>query len=101
MTKQMIDTPVGTELYSVATGRVSFLNRRSMKAVEYILEQKGFRSMYPNNPHGTLFLFDSLDNAKHAKDKLRAKGIEVGKNICKFRVVSPDEIEYVCDAAKS
>ena len=73
-------------LWSVATGNVNPLMKRSREAVKYIQSLDGFVAVHPTPDYqGTLWLFDSENNAKGARNLLKAKGVECGKNICRFK----------------
>lgn len=75
----------GTELYSVATGRILIWKKASRDAVRFIQKQKGFVAIAPVDYYGgTLWLFDSLNNAKRARNMMKLKGIQAGNNICRF-----------------
>lgn len=75
----------GTELYSVATGRILIWKKASRDAVRFIQKQKGFVAIAPVDYYGgTLWLFDSLNNAKRARNMMKLKGIGTGDNICRF-----------------
>lgn len=70
-------------VWSVSTGRVNPLLKRSREAVNYIMALEGFVGAYPVQPHGTLWFFDSKNNAKGARNLMEAKGIQTGRNICR------------------
>lgn len=72
-------------LYSVATGMVNPFLKRSRRAAEFMAKQEGFVAVHPAGEMGMLWLFDSLNNAKGARNLARAEGITCGKNICRFR----------------
>ena len=89
----------GTELYSVATGRILIWEKASRDAVRFIQKQKGFVAIAPVDYYGErgfvaiapvdyyggmLWLFDSLNNAKRARNMMKLKGIGTGNNICRF-----------------
>ncbi|MBO7711917.1 MAG: hypothetical protein J6S85_00030 [Methanobrevibacter sp.] len=71
-------------LYSVATGAISLVHKRSREAYEFMAKQDGFVSIYPAIGH-TLFLYDSENNARVARIKASSKGIQCGNNICRFK----------------
>ena len=73
----------GTDLYSIATGRIDITRSSSWAAVEYIKNCEGFVAVHITTK-GTLWLFDSLNNAKIARNKCEGKGMTVGKNIALF-----------------
>ena len=73
-------------LWSVATGNINPFMRRSRKAIKYMMDQKGFVAVHPTPDNsGTLWLYDSENNAKGARNMARTQGIECGRNICRFR----------------
>lgn len=85
-------------LYSVATGAISLVNKRSREAYEFMAKQDGFVSIYPAIGH-TLFLYDSENNAKGARNMARTKGIQCGNNICRFKsdgesIITFDDLSY-------
>ena len=73
-------------LWSVATGNIDIFKRASRKAVKYIMALEGFVAVHPTPNHeGTLWMFDSENNAKGARNMMRSKGIQCGTNICRFK----------------
>lgn len=72
-------------LWSVATGDVNPLFKKSRKAAEYMRDQPGFVAIHPASPRGILWLYDSENNAKGARNMARTKGIKCGNNICRFK----------------
>lgn len=75
----------GMNLYSIATGRIDPRRKDSRDAVDLIASQPGFLAIHPSEK-GTLWFFDSLNNAKLARNVLKSEGAEVGNNICRFEV---------------
>ena len=75
-------------VWSVAVGNLP-LNPFKMKAAEkallYIRDLEGFIGIYPTRG-GTLCLFKSENEAKGARNLMRAKGIQTGNNICELYV---------------
>lgn len=67
--------------YTVATGNVDFLKKSSRDAVKYISQLEGLMGVHPMPPKGTLWIFDTENNAKKAKNKMEANGIQCGYNI--------------------
>lgn len=88
----------GTELFSVATGRVDIMRRESRRASVYISKLEGFLAVYPT-PNHTLWFFDTVNHAKAARNMIRAKGAETGDNICRF-IVGEDGIPAPCSNKK-
>ena len=72
-------------LWSVATGNVNPLKKKSRIVVDCMRKQKGLVGVHPT-PNGTLWLFDSENNAKGARNMARTQGIICGENICRFKV---------------
>ena len=72
-------------LWSVATGNVNPLMKRSRAAVKFLSEQPGFVAIHPTDGRGLLWLYDSENNAKGARNMARTKGIMCGRNICRFK----------------
>lgn len=75
-----------TVLYSVAVGNIAPWKKTSREAVKYITILKGMKAVHPNYPNGTLILFNSLNNAKIGRNKMKLQGIKCGDNICKWAV---------------
>ena len=73
----------GEILYSVATGHVNPFKKASREAVKMLSVQPGFVACHACE-RGTLWFFDSLNNAKGARNVARAEGVICGENICKF-----------------
>ena len=88
----------GTELFSVATGRIDIMRKDSRKASEFISKQEGFLAVNPL-PEYTLWFFDSLNHAKAARNMMKAKGVQTGDNICKL-IISADGIPEPCSNVK-
>ena len=73
----------GTDLYSIATGMIDITRSSSRAAAEFIKSCEGFVAVHITT-RGVLWLFDSLNNAKIARNKCEGEGITVGKNIALF-----------------
>lgn len=76
--------PNEVSAYTVAVGNFTlnpFMRKRQKQAVDYIQALEGFLGFYPCYPYGTLCIFKTENDAKGARNKMRHKGIEVGKNI--------------------
>ena len=74
--------------YTVAVGTISmspFKMHKCKEALKYITTLEGFVGIHPR-PEGTLCLFTSENSAKGARNMMRAKGIQTGKNICEVFV---------------
>lgn len=72
------------EVYTVAIGNLSinpFKLRRQRRILEFIGTFEGLLGVYPHYPDGTLLLFKEKNDAKGARNLLKAKGIQVGNNI--------------------
>lgn len=72
-------------MWSVVTGRISLLNKASRQAVAFMTKCEGFCAIQMPDEWHTIFLYDSLNNAKGARNRAEANGIKCGKNICRFR----------------
>ena len=73
----------GTDLYSIATGMIDITRSSSRAAAEFIKNCEGFVAVHITTK-GILWLFDSLNNAKIARNKCEGEGMTVGKNIALF-----------------
>ena len=73
-------------VWTVATGEVNPWKKKSREAVDYIKTLEGLVAVHPAHGHGTLWLFDSENNAKGAKNLMEHNGIKTGRNICKARI---------------
>lgn len=73
----------GTDLYSIATGMIDITRSSSRTMPEFITSCEGFVAAHITT-RGVLWLFDSLNNAKIARNKCEGEGIIVGKNIGLF-----------------
>lgn len=67
-----------SKVWFFCTGKVNPLIKASSQAVKYISKQKGFLGVYPYNERGTLWIFNTENNAKIARNKAEAKGIVCG-----------------------
>lgn len=74
--------------YTVAVGSAPMpwhsrkVKKSAEEALRYIQKLEGFVGFHPIPPRGTLCIFRSLNQAKMAKNKMDAKGIHTGTNIC-------------------
>lgn len=68
--------------YTVAVGNINPFNSASRKAVKFISRLEGLYGVQPYPSKGTLLLFESENAAKRGRNKLEAKGIQCGVNIC-------------------
>ncbi len=77
------DYPLENEvkLWTVATGNFNPRIKSHRKAIEYIPTLNGFEGVHPTI-RGTLWLFDSENAAKIARNQMEMKGIRCGTNIC-------------------
>ena len=73
----------GTDFYSIATGMIDITRSSSRAAAEFIKSCEGFVAVHITTK-GILWLFDSLNNAKIARNKCEGEGMTVGKNIALF-----------------
>lgn len=80
------------KLWTVAVGNtpgpvsLPSTKRKAKAAVDLIKQQEGFVGVNPQPPLGTLLLFRTENNAKRARNVLRAAGVVCGNNICKVLV---------------
>ena len=96
--KPMKTLEPGTELFSVATGRIDIMRKESRAASRFISKQEGFMAVFPDPGH-TLWFFDTLNHAKMARNLIRAEGAQTGDNICRF-IVGEDGIPTPCSNKK-
>ena len=69
-------------LFAIGAGRIApvFGKKKQMeKTLMYIKGLDGFVGVNPMDLWHTLLLFDTLNNAKLARNKLEAKGVPVGQ----------------------
>lgn len=90
-----MEIKIGTKVYSVATGKIEPLMKASREAVKYVSKRPGFIGLH-NTDDGnyTLWLFDTVNNAIGAKNLMKYRDIECGKNICEFEITAEDTIEF-------
>lgn len=94
----MSDIPAWT----VAVGNISLRpkywksNREFFRTLRE--ECEGYLGIHPMEPHGTLLLFESLNDAKIARNILTAKGIQCGRNICEVCISEEYKKERKNDA---
>lgn len=75
------------ECYTVAIPNMPiFANKKVREFIKWIPTLEGFVGVHPHYPDGTLILFKTENNAKAARNLIQAKGVTVGKNICKVYV---------------
>lgn len=67
--------------WGVGTGRVSLLHKASREASKYLSEQNGFVGAHILQDGRMLWLYDTENNAKRAKNNAESKGIVCGKHI--------------------
>lgn len=84
----------GTELYSVAVGALPFLPWRRRYAVDRLSSLAGFAAIHPMGS-ATLLFFESLNDAKVARNVIRAEGGAAGDNICLWRITGDGVPEFV------
>lgn len=69
-------------VFTFGTGRIvpKFGMHKQMKAgMDLVKKQDGFLGIHPIDLWHTLLIFDTLNNAKGARNNLKAKGIGVGQ----------------------
>ena len=77
------------EAWTVATGNIPakmFLPKKVKQALDLISEQEGLIGLHPVPQRGTLWLFRTENDAKIARNNMRAAGIETGCNIVKVYI---------------
>lgn len=57
------------------------INEETKKFIKWVNGLDGFLGIYPHYPHGNLLIFKTENDAKGGRNLIRARGIEVGKNI--------------------
>ena len=72
--------------YTVAVGNFNPFIRASRKAVKYISTLDGMIGIHPQYPRGMLIIFKTENDAKIGKNKMEAKGIQTGRNICEVEI---------------
>ena len=76
------------KLWTVAVGNapgplsLPSTKRKAKAAFDLIKQQEGFVGVNPQPPLGTLLLFRTENNAKRARNVLRAAGVVCENNIC-------------------
>jgi len=84
-------------LYSVATGPIIYPFESKERSEEifdiFVKDCDGFTAIHLIIPSGILWLYDSLNNAKAAKNIARMQGICCGKNIARFIWDEKDNLE--------
>lgn len=76
------------ELWTVAVGNLPgpLASRRkkrdAMKVTKLASEQEGFVGIHLCPPSGTLLLYLTENDAKRARNVLRAEGVVCGNNVC-------------------
>lgn len=85
-----------TKVYTVATGNVNPFAKASREAVNFIKKLDGLVGAYPEPPYGTLWFFETENQAKKARNKMEAHGIQTGNNICECFIPSevPSYVRY-------
>ena len=89
----------GEDLYSIATGKLNVFWKTSRDAVKFIADQTGFKGLHMVPDGRLVFMFDSLNDAKMAKNNAEAKGIVCGRNIMHW-VVADDGVPECWEIAK-
>lgn len=72
--------------WGFVTGAVNPLLKASRQAVDYIAKQQGFLAVHLPTPDKTLWVFDTENNAKMAKNLAEANGIICGREVVSFFV---------------
>ena len=69
-------------VFTVAIGNFSFPPTKDQKKIaEVMKEEMKIKAICPMNPHGTLLLFETLNDAKEARNIFRSYGVKTGRNI--------------------
>ena len=67
--------------WAIGTGRTSLFLKASRDAAKHMAEQNGFVGVHIVPDGRQLWLYDSENNAKMARNKAEAIGIQCGKQI--------------------
>ena len=71
---------VGRMVYIPVLDRMKGIKRKDFnKAIELIHKQKGYIGVNPVDFEKNVLIFDTLNNAKGARNNLKAKGVGVGQ----------------------
>ena len=83
--ENVANNPDWVKCYTVAIPNLPlFPSKAVMDFVKYVTSLEGCYGMRPEYPHGTLLIYDTENNAKGARNLIRAYkgyGGQVGKNI--------------------
>lgn len=88
------------KVWSVATGNVDPRIKGCRRAVSFIKKQKGLIGGHPHPPNGSLWLFRTEDDAKRARNRMEARGILCGDNICEGEIEGEQNLEKIENALK-
>ena len=80
------------QIYSVATGIINPFLEESRMAVDFMSNCKGFTALHNVEEGYTLWLYDSYENAKRAKNLAQSQGISCGMNIGRFKWDGGEEL---------
>lgn len=67
--------------YGIGTGAVNPLYKKSRDAVDFIKGLEGFKGVHTIPDGRNLWIFDTLNHAKVARNMMESKGIICGKEI--------------------
>lgn len=75
------------EVYTVSIPNFPLpISRKNKKLIESVVnlikKQEGFIGLSPEYPYGNILFFETLNDAKRARNNLRAELNAVGTNIC-------------------
>lgn len=73
------------DLWGVVTGGVRPWIKESAEAARFISKQEGFVAVHPMDDK-TIWMFDSLNHAKTARNNIEAQGARCGTYISHFEV---------------
>lgn len=76
-------------LYSVSTSFIKPGTPEADSLLNFARGQGGLESVHVEKD-GIIWLYDSLNNAKIARNIIEAAGFRCGKNICRFRIEDRD-----------
>lgn len=87
------------DLYGLCTGHVAPWIPESEKVIDLMKAQEGFVAVHPSE-RGVVWLFDSLNHAKIARNNLAAEGVYIGRHIPHFVVGNDGVPDYKDEAGE-
>lgn len=82
-------------IFTFAVGNMPFNPREIYKTVEYFKMQPGFIGLHPHYPRGTMLVFDTLNNAKRARNIFEDNGIKCGNYIMRGTLTADNQNLFV------